>query len=257
MSNKKGAAVAEETAVATISAINQALAVAEGADAKDLRGKENIDLDKLILPRIAPAQKTSPEIDSSSDRFIDGLKLYQMFNSLTGEVYGNGPLKFAVIKTLPFRAMQFDGNQNVVDFNVPAGDPRLQFTTDEAGNRVKPIATEFKEYLVVLEDGSVAALSFKSTQMKVAAKLDSLLTFRKGASWLGLFSITSKGKTFAGGAATQFNILPAGPTPAHIAQLAEEVYENTKGREIEVDKATSAASDEGPAEPGSNDGVPF
>jgi hypothetical protein len=210
----------------------------------DTRGKENIDQAHLILPRIAGAQKTSPEVDAESDKFIDGLKLYQMFNSLTGEIYGNGPLKFAVIRKLPFKAMQFDENNNVVDFDVKRGDPRLQFTTNDKGERVKPIATEFREYLILLEDGSVAALSFKSTQNKVADKLDSFLQFRPGAAWTGLFSLTSKGKTFTKGAATQFNVMPAGPTPAALEKLAEEIYTATQGQKVEVDDKTVRGDNE-------------
>lgn len=230
----------ETTALATTTQPNQKLAVAEGADRHDRRGKENIDTERLILPRIAGAQKTSPEVDETSDKFIPGLKLFQMFNSLTGDIYGNGPIKFAVIRKLPFKAMQFDENNNVIDFNVPLGDPRLAFTTGADGKRVKPIATEFREYLIILEDGSIAALSFKSTQNKIADKLDSFLNFRPGASWMGLYSLTSQGKTFAKGAATQFNVLPAGPTPAALVQLAEEVFEATKHKAVEVDNKTNA-----------------
>ena len=225
----------EETALAPQRQANAALAVAEGAERGDRRGKENIDTTRLILPRIAGAQKTSPQVDPESDQFIEGLGLYQMFNSLTGEVYGNGPVKFAVIRKLPFKAMQFDENNNVIDFDVRPGDARLKFTTGADGSRIKPVATEFREYLVVLETGDVAALSFKSTQNKIADKLDSFLNFRSGASWMGLYSLTSKGKTFAKGAATQFNVMPAGPTPAALIALAEEVFTNTEGRAVEVD----------------------
>jgi hypothetical protein len=234
---------AETTALATTVAPNAKLAVAEGADRNDRRGKENIDTERLILPRIAGAQKTSPEVDETSDKYIPGLKLFQMFNSLTGDIYGNGPLKFAVIRKLPFKAMQFDENNNVIDFNVAQGDERLKFTTGADGKRVKPIATEFREYLVILEDGSIAALSFKSTQNKIADKLDSFLNFRPGASWMGLYSLTSQGKTFAKGAATQFNVLPAGPTPATIVELAEQVFLATEKREIAVDNKTEVADD--------------
>lgn len=231
------------TALTTQRQPNSNLAVAEGADRSDRRGKENIDTSRLILPRIAGAQKTSPEVDEESDRYIPGLKLYQMFNSLTGDVYGNGPLKFAVIRKLPFKAMEFDGNNNVVDFDVKKGDERLNFTTGGDGKRVRPIATEFREYLIVLEDGSIAALSFKSTQNKVADKLDSFLNFRPGASWLGLYILTSQKKSFAKGDATQFNVLPAGATPAALIQLAEDVFKNTENRAIDVDKGGEGQDD--------------
>lgn len=239
MAKKNEALVPEVVETSLAVRENQALAVADGAVSGDRRGKENLNLERLVLPRVAAAQKTSPEIDQTSDRYIEGLRMFEMFNSLTQEQYGNGPLKFAVVRSLPFKAMQFDGNQNVVDFDVKQGDPRLDFTTNEKGERVKPLATEFKEYLVILEDGSVAALSFKSTQIKVSAKLDSFIQFRVGAAWMGMYQITSRGKTFPGGAATQFNILPAGKTPPEIVKAAEELYANTGDVVVDVQRDAS------------------
>lgn len=242
---EKDIATVEATALTTQPKTNEALAVAAGVDTKDRRGKENIQADEILLPRIAGAQKTSPQIDDTSDQRIPGLKMFEMFNTLTNEVYGNGPLKFAVIRKLPFKAMQFEPDGGpVVDFDVPQGDPRLKFTTDDAGKRVRPIATEFREYLIILEDGSIAALSFKSTQIKVAAKLDSLQQFRPGAAWAGMYSLTSKGKVFAKGAATQFNVIPAGPTPDHLIKIADEVFENTKHTKIDVQRDTTSGEDD-------------
>jgi len=220
---------------------NSALAVMDGADRKDVRGKENIDASRLLLPRIAGAQKTSPEVDPTSERYIPGLELFQMFNTLTQEVYGNGPIYFTVIRTLPFKAIEFDSDNKVVRPDVKKGDAALEFTEDpRTGKRNRPIATEFKEYLVLLSTGDVAALSFKSTQIKTAEKLDTFMTFRPGASWLGLYKITSKGKTFAKGPATQFTVLPAGPTPAELIKTAEEVFVNTEKVVIDVSRDTTA-----------------
>jgi hypothetical protein len=245
--------VVKETALAVKQ--NTALAVADGADRNDRRGKENLDMERLVLPRIAAAQKTSPEIEEGDARQIPGLKMFQMFNSLTQEIYGNGPLKFAVVRSLPFKAMQFDKDLKVVDRDVKQGDARLEFTTDENGQRVRPVATEFKEYLVILEDGSVAGLSFKSTQISVSAKLDSFINFRPGASWLGMYKLTSARKDFPSGPATQFTVLPAGPTPAEIIDIAEGVYKMTSNKIIDVTPDTTG---EGEKDDFANtDKVPF
>ncbi len=234
---KPGVAAEEGTSLAVRP--TTALALADDADRNDRRGKENLDLDRLVLPRIAAAQKTSPEIEEGNARFIDGLKMFAMYNTLTQEVYGNGPLKFVVVRSLSFKAIQFDKDLKVVDRDVKKGDARLDFTTDENGQRVKPLATEFREYLILLEDGSVAALSFKSTQVSVANKLDSFINYHPGAAWLRLYTLSSAKKDFPSGPAAQFAVRFVGKAPAELVELAESIYVNTETKVIDVNRDTT------------------
>jgi len=236
----------KQEALAVRQSVDQALTVAEGADRNDRRGKDNITSNDVILPRLAVAQKTSPQIDPSKTEYIDGLKLFEMFNSVTGMIYGNGPLQFAVIRRLPVKAMEFDADNNIVDFDVPPGDPRREFTTDDSGNRVKPQATEFHEYLAVLVPSlDIVVLSFKTTQVKVAKKLNSFLQFRPGAAWMGLYSISSASKSFGAYTAAQFTVLPAGPTPKEVVEFAQGVFEATEGVKIDTNRDAATDADEG------------
>lgn len=237
---------AEETALAVRSQVSEALAVAEGADRSDRRGKENITRDDLTLPRLAVAQKTSPQLEPDKAEYIDGLKLYQMFNTVTGEIYGNGPLEFVIVRGPDKRAMEFDKDNKVVDFDVPWNDPRCEFTVAEQdssdgkikkGDRVKPQATRFYEYVIVLvATMEIAVLSLKSTQVKVAKKLNNFISLRPGAAWLGKYKITSRSETKGAFTYANFLIAPAGATDAALAKFAEEVYENIKGVSIRTER---------------------
>ena len=70
-------------------------------------GTDNIAPEDIQIPRLALAQKMSPEVDASTSKHIEGLSEGELFNSLTHDVYGPGPMDFAVVRVERPRAMQF------------------------------------------------------------------------------------------------------------------------------------------------------
>lgn len=228
--NREEFEAATTTAIAPRTKTSEALAVAGNADKNDRRGKENIQSSDLILPRLLAAQKTSAQIEEGNEKYIPGLKLAQLFHSVSEENYGNGPVLFAIVRHTK-KAIEFDKNdpKKVVDANVPWDDPRCEF----GKNGEKPTVTRFYEFLIILADSLEPVLfSLKSTQTKIAKKLINLMNARPGAAWNGLYSMTTTVKTFPKGAAAQFAILPAGKSPDDVVQVAEEVYEATKGKNV-------------------------
>ena len=166
-----------------------ALAVSSKVDRNDARGTENIGADDITLPRLAVAQKTSPQLEPDKNDYIDGLRLFEMYNSLTGERYGNGPVEIVVVR-LDKKGMQFDKDNNVVDFDVPLDDSRLKFTTGPNGERIKPVATLFYNFIVLIGDeAEPAVFSLKGTGVKTAKKLNSLIQIRRRL-YSGLFGGT-------------------------------------------------------------------
>lgn len=145
------------------------------------KGRENIGQDDVRPPRVLICQSGSPQRKPDDQKQIKGLNELDIFNDLSEQIYGRGPLKIIIIKTIaPFpRYMQFapmDEGGGVIDFDVKPNDPRTAFTSDAEGHRVKPVATKFYDYLVWLpEHQEVAAFSLKSTQLKVAIKLNGLM----------------------------------------------------------------------------------
>lgn len=235
------------------------MAVAEGIDRTDRRGKEDITQGDMIVPRLALAQRTSPQLDPEKPQYIEGLKLYDLFNSVTQQIYGRGPVTVAVVRHTK-RAVEFSADSKVVDPNVPLTDPRLRGHEGPDGKWIKPVATLFHEYLVlqvntrepIMLSLEPIMLSLKSTQIKVAKKLNSLLMVRPGAAWAGLYEITTGSHTTNGFTHGQYTIMPAGPSPSFLLAMAEQVYEQTKGVTVRLaDEDT-----EGVAEPGDGD-IPF
>jgi len=226
----------------------------EGAD-EGMLGNEHIGRDDVLTPRIAVAQKTSPELDPTSPRYIEGLKFTDLFNSITKKIYGKGPVYFAILRADKPRGVEFrplEEGGGVIDPNVPLDDQRMQFgPVDQAtGRSEKPKATKFYDFVVlVLNDldpndpmSNVVGLSFKSTGLKVAKHLNLLINQRgkkliyKGAYELRSDSDTKNGNTFA-----VYKIKNAGwlqPDSA-IEKLAAEMFEAWKDRTVNIDLGTA------------------
>src|SRR5262245_52372832 len=63
-----------------------------------LAGTEDIDTSQIRLPRLAIAQGLSPQLIPGDPQHIPGLGILQMFNDLTGEIYGQGPITFVPLR---------------------------------------------------------------------------------------------------------------------------------------------------------------
>lgn len=217
-----------------------AMAVAEGADAKDTRGKENIGREDIVLPRLAIAQSLSKQLKRSESVYIPGLEEGDLFNTVTGEKYGTGPLNFAVLR-LDKRAIQFGPNNTVVDFDVPWNDERCEFTTDGDGKRVKPIADRVYDYIVILVDTlDIVVLSLKRSQIAAAKKLNALLALRPGAAWMGQYQVSTVIENKNSYSYGNYRITLGGPTPKEVVAFANDAYERLKTSNVKVDRTGEA-----------------
>lgn len=140
------------------------------------RGTENIGTEDVRPPRVLICQAGSPQRKPDDAKQIVGLQELDIFNDLSGQNYGRGPLRFTVLEAMKPRYIEFapmEAGGGVLDFDVKPNDPRTQFTNGPDGKRVKPVATMFRDYLVWLPDHQeVAVLSMKGSQLKVAVQLN-------------------------------------------------------------------------------------
>jgi len=170
-------------------------------DPNDRSGTEDISAQDVRLPRLAIAQGLSPQVTPGDGQFIEGLTLFDLFNDLTGEIYGKGPLTFVPVRR-DKRRIQFiprSEGGGIVDMNVPVNDPRMQWTVGENGERIPPAATEFVEFVVLLlRRGKIPepiVLSIKGTNKHNRRASDQLTTFiklRNAPIFSGLYTIDTK-----------------------------------------------------------------
>lgn len=152
-------------------------------------GTEHLTRDDIQMPRMGLAQQMSPELVEGDAKYIDGLKIGMLFNNLTQQVYGVGPLHFCILRADPPRGVEFyprtEGG-GIKDPNVPLNDPRMQF----GPNGEPPVATKFYDFIVMLlPSREVIALSFKSTGLKVAKQLNGLISLRNAPLYAGKYEI--------------------------------------------------------------------
>lgn len=232
------------------------------------RGAEGLGANDIRLPRLTLCQAMTPQRKKSDPKYIPGLEEGEMFNDLTEERYGTGPLMFTVIRYLGKRGIEFapaDEGGGVIDPNVPLDDRRMQFTTDPDNPRVrvKPIATLFVEFLILLvkPNGELEpiALSMKGTQLKAANQLATLIKMSNVDSFAPLYLIKSVEQHKDQYTFSNFKIERAkvDNKPAWVDEqtyrAAESLFAQFKDKNIVIEHT----AEEHLPEPGSDEEIPY
>lgn len=175
-----------EAALAPVAEVDDSLAAAAAAEQSlettdqipdfiekgNREGADQIAVEDARIPRLVLAQAQTPQAMRGDAAYIEGLQAGMAFNDLTNVIYGEIPLDVIVVRADKPRWVEFDeDDRSVIDPSVPPGDPRTLFTTDEKGKRVRPKATMFYDYVVLLgAQLEPLALSFKSSAIKYSAR---------------------------------------------------------------------------------------
>jgi len=232
-------------ALAVVDDVSAMLTTQSPKDNEDGGPPTHIGKDDVSLPRLAIAQKTSSQLDT-----VEGLKFGHMFHSADNRNWGNGPIVFSILRADRPRYMilrpMTDGG-GIIEKDVKESDPRTQFTIDENGKTVKPIATKFYDFIVLVLNGfdvadpmnNVMAISLKSTGIKAAKALNNLITFRgKKELFRGAYKVTSDTENKGKGPYGFYKFANAGwlteGTPAFTA--AHDMWEALKDQVIEIDR---------------------
>lgn len=217
------------------------------------RGVENIGIEDIKPPRLVLCQAGTPQRKTDDPKQIAGLQELDLFNNLSNEIYGR-TARFSVISVLGHTHIEFypsvGAQTGVKEFDIPDDDPRCQWTEDAEGNRVKPIATKFYNYLVWLtdhQDGVI--LSFKSTQIPVAIKLNGLLKLPlkingqilpNPPAWARIYQVETKmekdGELSWGG----YNLSTIGVTPPETRLVLSKLANDYSKKKITIDYTDDA-----------------
>jgi len=213
-------------------------------------GTEEIDANEIRLPRLAIAQSVSPEMIPDSSSYIEGLKLYDLFNDLTQEIYGRGPITFIPARRDVVRIEFIPRKEGggVRDFNVPVGDPRNDWSTDpETGERKKPKATKFVEFVIQMFRKGVnpmpIVLSIKCTNKfasRAADRLTGFIKFSDAPIYSGVYTVEAKSEKSDSGPYGVYVIKRAGfVQDKNLLDYMAVFHENLKGKQIVVDRDES------------------
>jgi hypothetical protein len=250
---KSGELVAPEQSAALAKAESQAMQgtsqrpdFAEGADDSTAHiGREDIK-----MPRICIAQGLSPQIVEGGPKYIEGLTQGRLFNDLTRQIYGKGPIDFVVVASAPPRWIEFRPREDgggVVDMDVQPGDERTKFRKDNNGKSIPPIATMFYDYVILLLPTlEPVALSLKSTGLKAARTLNGLIKLRNAPLYAGRYTLGVGMETNTKGTYGVFTIdnskvvdaqasMPGWPSK-DVYDQAKAAYLSLKGKVINVER---------------------
>lgn len=213
------------------------------------RGTENIGVNDVRPPRLMLCQSGSPQRKPDNPKQIAGLNELDLFNSLSNEIYGRD-ITFAVIASLGSHWVEFDAELKVVDPNVPEGDPRTEWTENEAHERVKPVATKFYDYLVwLIEHNEPVAFSLKSTQIKNAIKLNGLLKLplklegkiiANPPAWARTYKVETKMESDKGYSWGGYNLSTVGVTPRETRLLLSELAKTYSKQNVVIEREDEA-----------------
>ena len=219
----------------------------EGAD----DSTSHIGRDDIKMPRICIAQGLSPQIVEGDPKHIPGLTQGLLFNDLSRQIYGNGPIDFVVVHSMPPRHIEFrprDEGGGVVDMDVPEGDPRTKFRKDPTTNKsIPPVATKFYDYVILLLPTlEPVALSLKSTGLKAAKTLNGLIKLRNAPLYAGRYTLTVGRETNPKGTYGVYIIdnskvmdaqasMPGWPSK-DVYDKAKAAYNSLKGKTITIER---------------------
>ena len=227
--------------------------VPDWIDVTDTTGKDSFEVEDLILPRILIAQKLSPQVDSDSESYIDGLKLGNIFNSVTGKIFRvkkklDGQVKylnklnFIVIRAMKPRYAIFDKDGKQLVYDVGPKDKRAQWGP---GNK-KPIAQKTFDYLIyVLQTKELAILTMKVTNVNTARKLNTSLTAAKGPIYSTYYDLTVEKKVNGNRNWYVWIVNARGYIPKDTFAICTELYNQMSGMDrIKTDADDSQDDDD-------------
>lgn len=189
-------------------------------------GNENVDFEDLILPRIDVAQALSPQLDTTSDRYIEGLKAGDMFNSVSGKIYG---------RTLDFIPLFFRKEYLLFKDRSMGGDFGGSYSSEAEALAAMPdengweVSQADVNYVLVVEDGRIieqAAISMTRTKIKVARRLNTLTAMSKGPRYAATYRLGTVKETNSKGSFFNFDVARVGYiSDEDMFTAAQEAYE--------------------------------
>lgn len=193
------------------------------------RGNENVTADDIQLPRIDVLQALSPQINEKKDSYIEGAKVGMLFNTLTGELYGEQvaftPVNF-VKRYLVWVDRKKDSNGGLRGVFDVVEDAEEFLKEQEDADKLEIVPTA--EHLAIMDDGTEVILSMGKSKMKVSRKFNSLVRLNGGDRFARRYSLTSVDDEGAMGEYQNLSVDYDGYPSEKVYKKAEELYNSTK-----------------------------
>lgn len=206
--------------------------VAVGDD-NDERGSEAVGTKDLQIPRVDLLQDLSPQIKEDEDVYIPGAKPGLLYNTLTGEIYGDNcvfiPIFYAFVYNLWIDRKKGGGFRGSypTEALAKAEIPRLAKEEELTEGSYGVVETAINYVYVVKDDGTVeeASIAFARTKLAASRKLNSLVRLAGGARWRRAFTLKSAVKKNNKGTFYVFDVEPIGYINEDMYKRASDAYD--------------------------------
>jgi len=167
------------------------------------RGQEEVSLRDMVLPRLGLCQTNSRARNKNNEKYIKGLEEGQLFNTLTGEIYGEKvqivPLFFYHSRIM-FRDMNEGGGiicqaPDGKKCQLNNGGPCLHSMWGPKGE--PPECNEFFNYPSLVYKGpgeqtnDLIIVSLKTTGLEAGRNLNSMIRMRNADTFAGIYELSS------------------------------------------------------------------
>ena len=233
-----------KTEVATADATNAGLIVQTDQmpawlNPSSHRGSEDVTSKDIILPRIDVLQALSPQIKKSDPQYIEGSEQGIIFNTLSGELYGD---------SITFIPVVFKREFIVWQDRKSGGGFRGAFPTEERAEQERQmqenpdghevVETHVHFILLTHEDGRLeeAVLSLSKSKRKVSRKLNSLVQMIPGDRFARAYKLTALEVDGPKGEYWSFDVTNIGYVNENAWKRGQEAYEAIQRGERGVDR---------------------
>lgn len=215
------------------------------------RGSEDVGINDIILPRIDVLQALSPQIKRNDPKQIPGAEQGMLFNTVSGELYGD---------SLTFVPVKFQREYIVWQDRDAGGGYRGSYPTEAEAEAERlamdnpdmheVVETHVHYILLVHDDGTTeeAVLSLARSKRKVSRKLNTLVQMVGGDRFSKAYTLSAMEANGPKGDYWTVDVKPIGFVSEPIYKKALSTFEAIQRGERKVDRTDEGGEEAGSAE---------
>jgi len=211
------------------------------------RGNEAVQAEDMLVPRIELVQSLSPVRKKSDPAYIDGAEEGMVFNTVTGDLYGEKVYVVPVFfRTQYLVWIDRDAGGGFRGSFADKTEAEEVAASEPNGAQAVPTAEHF--VLIITADGKVqqGMVSMARSKLKISRRWNSTISMLGGDRWSRVYELSAVSEKNSNNQ-DYFNwkVKPVGFPTAEIAKQAEDLYEKIFSGQVvlqTVDPETNEAN---------------
>lgn len=237
MATKKEVAVKEETAMMMTDTRPDFMADGN-------RGNESVGFDDMTIPRVDVIQDLSPQHKKNKPEYIEGAEPGMLFNTVTGELYGDGvvfvPVYFRKEWVVWKDQNKGGGFRGAFDSQLEA---EQYISTQDDASDLEAVDTAQHFGLIVGDGGHVeeVVISMSKSKMKVSRKFNSMVKMAGGDRFSRAYKISAiSDQNAAGQDYWNLAVKQLGYVSETIYRKGEKMYADVTNGVLKINRAADA-----------------